>query len=93
MGIPPPPGALTKGPFSYSAGLQFLTAGQFRGPRFQRLARGAHWIAGEPVDHARRIQAARAVLPATTPLAGKSAAFALGLPWDCPGQSPTIRWR
>lgn len=54
------------------------------GPGYQRLARGAYWVAGEEVTHGRRIQAMLAVLPEATVLRGLSAAWWWGLRWAGP---------
>jgi hypothetical protein len=77
----PAPEPLRGGPFSRAEGLTVTTADALEGPAYQRLTRGAYWVAGEQIDHGRRIQAVRTVLPADAVLGGPSAAWALGSRW------------
>jgi hypothetical protein len=86
------PDTLGSRPFSWAQGLQVQSAAQLRGGAYQRLGRGAYWIAGGAVDVGRRIEAVRAVLPTDAVLGGLSAAWALGSPWswDLPGRPQPI---
>ena len=80
----PVPPELSAAPFDRATALRHVTRHMLAGPAFQRLTRGGYWLAGQPVDHGRLIQAMRAVLPPDAVLRGVSAAWALGVPWAGP---------
>lgn len=75
------PAELAAAPFSGSAVRSLVGRKALAGPAYQRLTRGAYWIAGEEVTHGRRIQAMLAVLPEEAALRGLSAAWRWGLRW------------
>ena len=74
-----PPPALRVAPFSTADAAQHVTARALRSPAYQRLGRGARMLAGEEVTHGRRVQGFLAVLPSSTVLVERSAAWAHGV--------------
>lgn len=75
----PVPPTLAVAPFAGSQAA--VGRGTLAGPGYQRLARGAYWVADGTVTHGRMVQAMLAVLPEETVLRGWSAAWMWGLRW------------
>jgi hypothetical protein len=66
--------------------LQETTRGRLDGPAYERLLRGAYWVAGGELTYERRLQALRAIAPVDAVLGGPSAAWALGARWAGPDE-------
>jgi hypothetical protein len=85
----PPPG-LALAPFTRGTGVAAVGNSALRSAAYRPLMRGAHWVAGQEVTHARLIQACRVVLPPHAVLGGWSAARAHGVCWAAPDSAVEV---